>query len=113
MALALTTVRKKTGLWLLTVTEVTGAPQDLTGMTLHFHATGDVDINKSSPASGIIITNAVGGLATLQLDPADTAALPNTESTFGLPCELTLVNGSQYFELARGNLHVDPNVGEP
>lgn len=114
MALSLEITRKKTGVWVLTVTDVGGAAVDLTGLTLHFHATaGLVDINKSSPASGIVITNALGGLATLQLNPADTAALPAGEGVYSVPCELTLVDGTSYYELARGDLHIDPNVGEP
>lgn len=114
IGMTLNITRKKTGLWLLTITDANGAAQDLTGLTLHFHATaGLVAINKSSPTSGIVITNAVGGLATLQLDPTDTAALPAGEGIYSVPCELTLVDGSSYYELARGDLHIDPNVGEP
>lgn len=115
MALDLSIVRKKTGLWQLTVTTSAGAAQNLTGLTLHFHATaGLINVNKNSPPpGGITITNAVGGLATLQLDPADTAALPVGEGIYAVPCELTLVDGANYYELARGDLTIDPNVGEP
>jgi len=116
MALEMTMTRNKTGQWLLTVTDYLGAPQPLTGLTLWFHAAGLVgstvlDINKSSPSGGITITNAAGGLATLEVAPADTADFPT--GTVALPCELTLVSGAQYLELDRGSLSVYEDVGTP
>ena len=112
MALSLELTRAKSGLWLITVTDSTGAAQNLSGMTLYFHAAGVVDIDKSSPSGGIVITNATGGLATLQLDPADTADIP-AGGDFEIPCELTLVNGASDYEIAKGNLFITSNVGAP
>ncbi len=113
MALSLSMTRAKTGAWLLTVTDSTGAAQDLTGMTLWFHAVvGGVAIDKSSPSDGITITNAAGGLATLQLEPADSEAIGDT-GVFSGPCELTLVNGAERYELNAGTLRVTANVGTP
>src|ERR1700744_3923566 len=102
----------KTGVFFLSVYESDGVtPQDLTGSTLWFHAG---TINKSSPASGITISNMAGGLncATLQIEPVDTSTLA-ADTAYYFPCELTLQNGSEAYELARGTLQVLPNVGTP
>ena len=112
MALNLSLTRLKTGLYNVTVTNGDGSALDLTGMTLYFHAAGVVEIDKSSPSDGITITSAAAGLAQLQIDPADTEDVP-ADGNFGLSCELTLVNGSNYYPLNSGNLHISPNVGTP
>ena len=66
----------------LTVENSAGAPFDLTGRGLRFtvrtkgaHQSGAILITKSSavPAE-ILVTNAVGGLANIFIDPADTLA---------------------------------------
>lgn len=116
--LALSVVANKTGVFFLSVYEADGVtPQDLTGTVLWFHAAITAlpfTINKSSPSSGITITNLAGGLncATLQIDPVDTASLP-VGITYGMPCELTLQSGLNDLELAQGTLSVSPNVGTP
>jgi hypothetical protein len=106
--------RLKTGVWFLTVLQADGVtPQDLTGSTVWFHAVVEsLVIDKSSPSSGITITNAAGGLATLQIEPGDTSSVPNTGIHSG-DCELTLQSGSENYELARGTLTILENVGTP
>jgi hypothetical protein len=114
--LSLSITQNKTGVFFLTVTQSDGVtPQDLTGSTLWFHAaTGGFQLNKSSSGNGITITNATGGLATLQIEPGDTAALSLVPSgTVAMPCELSLQNGSESYELNTGLLVVTANVGTP
>lgn len=116
MSLALTMVRDKTGVFFLSVYQSDGVtPQSLVGSTLWFHALGfGLEIDKSSPASGITIQNTAGGAncATLQIEPGDTTALPDG-GVYRMPCELTLQNGSENYELANGWLTISANVGTP
>jgi len=92
-------------------------PQSLVGSTLWFHAgTGGFAINKNSPGSGITIQNSAGGLncATLQIEPGDTSGLILGQSgVIQMPCELTLQNGAEAYELDNGTLTVLANVGTP
>jgi hypothetical protein len=113
--LSLSLTQNKTGVFLLTVTQSDGkTPQNLTSSSLWFHASwSGYVINKSSNSGGgITITNASGGLATLQIEPGDTAGLPGS-AQIAMPCELTLVSGSEKYELDRGTLLVSVNVGTP
>lgn len=106
--------RDKTAIFSIAVTQ-NHAAMDITGMVLWFHAASaaiSFSFDKNSPASGITITDAVNGLATLQIDPADTAALSST-GTNNIPCELTLVDGANHYELDIGLLVVSANVGTP
>ena len=117
-ALALSMVRDKTGVFYLSVYQADGVtPQSLIGSTLWFHAAyGAFALNKSSPSSGITIQNTAGGAncATLQIEPGDTTALAiGPTGTLVMPCELTLQNGSEDYELARGGLTIVANVGTP
>ncbi len=103
--------RGTTGVWYITVYQYDGTtPQDLTGSTLTFNATvDDVNITKSSPSSGITVTNASGGLATLTIDAADTTDVDD-DGTFVGPCELQLTSSGDPYELNSGTLTVYPNV---
>jgi len=116
--LNLTATRSKTALFDIAVLESDGTtPQDLTSATLYFHASvGGVTFSKSSLASGgITITSPTGGLAELQINPADTAAiLGSGYGTCVGPCELTMVDASgDAFELSQGTILVNTNVGTP
>jgi len=116
MSLALQITQNKTGLFYLSVFQADGVtPQSLVGTTLWFHAALGVafSINKSA-GSGITVTNTAGGAncATLQIDPADTAALGSI-GVIGMPCELTLQVGLEAYELATGILSVTTNVSTP
>ena len=114
-ALALSMTANKTGIFYLSVYQADGVtPQTLVGSTLWFHAAiAGFTLNKSSPASGITIQNTAGGAncATLQIEPGDTTAFSLVPQS--VPCELTLQNGSEDYELARGSLVILPNVGTP
>lgn len=112
--LALTMTRLKAGAFALTVTKSDGVtPLDITGMDLYFHAVvGGIEINKDSSGNGISITNASHGLASLLIAAADTEAISEGGIHVG-DCELTLVNGTTPYELNKGTLTVNSNVGEP
>jgi hypothetical protein len=114
-------VRDKTAIFNLVLLNADGTPVDLTTGVLRFYASnGDFSISKmsvgGSPAVGvgIVVTNAVGGLATLTIDPADTMALGG-QGVFGMPCEFTLVDDipAESIDLATGDFVVSPNVGTP
>ncbi len=107
--------RAKTALFSIAVFEADGiTPQDLTGSVLLFHAlVGLAAINKTSVSSaGITIDSVTGGLATLQIDPADTLAVPFGGVATG-PCELTMQTDSNNYEVAAGSLIVNTNVSVP
>ncbi len=111
----LSIVRDKTAIYYIDALLGDGTPMPLGAGVMYFHASnGGFGIDKSSPSNGIVITDAANGLATLTINPADTAALP-ANGVFGMPCELTLVGGSPAgtLELATGNLTISPNVGTP
>jgi hypothetical protein len=114
MSLNLALTREKTGVFFLTAVQSDGSPQSLVGSTIYFHAAAQdgFAINKSSPSSGITITDASGGLATLTIMPSDTTALSPT-GVYAMPCELTLGNGGALYELNTGTLTITPNVGTP
>ena len=118
--LTLSMVENKTGYFLLSVYQYDGVtPQNLVGSTLYFHAAygSNFAINKSSPSTGITITNPAGGLncATLQIDPADTAALNlPLPAQIAMACELSMTDPSGHtWELDSGQLLIAPNVGTP
>src|SRR5580704_11968378 len=90
--ISLSMTRDKTSDFAIAVFEADGVtPQDLTGAVLLFYAQiGTVLISKSSVSSGGITINSVtGGLATLQIEPADTVGLAFGGVVQG-PCEITM-----------------------
>lgn len=117
-ALNLSMVRGKTGIFFLSIYQSDGVtPQPLAGTTIWFHTAYPplgFAVDKHSPASGITIQNNAGGLncATLQLEPADTAVLPNG-GVLVIACELVLQSGSEDYPLNRGTLEIDTSVGTP
>ena len=113
--ISLGVVASKAIVFALSIFEYDGTtPQDLTSLTLQFHATvAGIAINKSSATSGGIVINtpATSGTATLTLLAADTAGIEGMG--FGR-CELTAVDGSgNPFEIASGTFTVTQNVGTP
>ena len=86
-----------------------GAALDLTSYTAHFAATatyetpGAAPIRKSSPASGIAINDAAGGLATLTIDAADTGTVANAKRTVWV-CDLYLDAGGVKTDVDTGEL---------
>jgi hypothetical protein len=97
------------------VLSILGQPVNLTGRTVRFTAKlqgADADdpgvFQLSSPAQGIVITNALQGLARLTILPALTRNLPlNAEtSTLTLDCDIQVSNadGTDVETIARGTL---------
>jgi hypothetical protein len=112
----LTITRQRTALYQINVTSAGAAPIDLSGKSLAFSAKVNLSdaapfISKSSPSGGISITSpAADGIAVLQIDPADTATLPDIQSN-SLVWDLKLVDGPNSYPLVAGNLKVLGNVG--
>lgn len=65
-------VRGDTAVLNVTITDNTGAAFNLTGYTIKFTAIGAATITKNT-TSGITITDATGGKATITLSSTDTA----------------------------------------
>lgn len=104
----------------LTVTRAGGA-ENLTGSILRFTAKlsqadayVDAQIAKSSDigeGGGITITNAAAGLATVQIDPDDTADITAARRLF---CDIELETPAGDIEtLDEGSLHVKIDVTNP
>ncbi len=93
-----------------------GAAVDITSGLLRMTAkwaVTDADIvavfQLSSPASGIVITNATGGLATVTIPPADTVGLPAYTTTLAYDIQLEF-SATEIYTVLRGNLIVFPDV---
>lgn len=117
--LAMTMTRLRTASWTLAITQVDGAtPIDLTNKVIWFFAKehlNDPDnkaIIRKSSGSGIVTTDALGGLATLTVDPKDTTDLA-LKSAILLLCECVLVDGPNRYQLDAGTLTVLGNVSVP
>lgn len=113
--------RLRTATWALAVTQVDGVtPLDLSGKTLWFFAKNyltDSDaaavIRKNSGGvGGITITNAALGLATLEIDPADTSGVL-LKTIFSLICEFVLIDGANRYELDSGKITIQGNISVP
>lgn len=91
------------------------APQNITGWTLWFTAkrrVGDADpgvLQKSTTGGGITITNAATGLGTVNLVPADTAALPEQPTTLYADLQ-GKDGGGNIWTLAKGLIAVRPDA---
>ncbi len=120
--LNLTMTRLRTAAWDLTVTQGSNPPVvvDLTGKVLWFFAKFSISdpdskaaVRKNSTTvGGITVTDAVNGLATLTLDPADTDRIPLKAST-QLMCDLVLIDGINKYELDTGTLTIVGNIDVP
>lgn len=100
--------------YLLTLTE-DGAPLNLTGAEIWMTAKRDVGaldadaVFQKSVGAGITITNAVGGLATVDLVPADTSDLPAATTWLVYDVQVKLADGRILTPLT-GALAVEPDV---
>ena len=113
-SLDLTLARDFTGAFSVDAFQADGVtPQSLVGMVLHFRSSGPASIDKNSNAGGITITNTAGGsaCALLQIEPADTLGVPDTEDGYyRMRCQLTLVDGAEEYLLADGDITITPRV---
>jgi hypothetical protein len=95
---------------------VGGVAQNITGWLIWFTAkrrVADPDaaavIQHSTAAGGVTITNAVGGLGTVTLSPADTAGLP--EQRLKLFADLQGKDGGgNLWTLSKGQIIIRPKV---
>ena len=111
----MTITRDKSATFSIAVTLADGVtPQDLTGAVLSYYALIGVNlINKSSPSTGITISSPpTAGIATLLIQPSDTALIPFGGVNSG-PCELTMQLSGQDYDLAQGTIIVYSNVSTP
>lgn len=87
MRYPLTMRRGDTPVWELAVVEEDGSPFDLTGCTLYFTAKllitdADPGLFQLTNGAGITVTDAAGGLATIQPARADTSGLNQDTKLF-------------------------------
>ncbi len=109
----LTITRARTAVFDIAVTSE-GVAVDLSGKSLRFAAKsliGSTDLMFSKATGAGITTNspASAGLATLQIDPADTSGLPDIQRTSAV-WDLTLVDSTNVYQLDSGNLSILGNV---
>lgn len=110
--LQLTMVRGDTYSFNIAITQ-DGDPFNLTGYTLtmttkwNVRDTGNV-FQLTSPASGIVITDAVNGLATVTVSPSHTSSLP--PHVVDLRYDIQASSGSTIYTPIRGILRVLPDV---
>lgn len=97
----------------LTVTQA-GAAYNLTGCSIRFTAKwsySDADgsaVFSRTVGSGITVTNAAGGIATVALAPSNTSSLPASRTD--LVYDIQVTNGSNPFTVVQGTLSVYPDV---
>lgn len=87
MRVPLTMRRGDTPQWALAVTDAAGAPFDLTGYSIFFTAKrlitdADPGVFQLTIGAGVTVTNAAGGLATIQPRRADTNTLTEDARLF-------------------------------
>lgn len=89
-----------------------GLPYSLAGAQLWFTAKTTPEtatkVFQKSIGSGITVTNEAGGLARIELAPADTTGLPSL--TTSLYYDLEIEKNSKVFTLVSGRLVVDPDI---
>lgn len=111
----LTMYRGDTPQWALAVTDAAGAPFDLTGYDLYFTAKrlitdADPGVFQLAVGAGITVTNAAGGLATIQPRRADTSALTDDARLF-YDVQLSQAGApDQTFTVDRGELVITRDV---
>jgi hypothetical protein len=95
-----------------------GSAEDLTGAQLWFTARPANDSTDryaiaKTIGTGLTVTNPTGGLVTLQIDPADTAALSLVAPmTFVYDVQLKTV-GNDVETIDSGTLIINPDVTKP
>jgi hypothetical protein len=111
----LTMTRGDTPQWALAVVDADGAPFDLTGYTLYFTAKvalsdADPGVFQLTSGAGITVTNAAGGLATIQPRRADTSGLTDDARLF-YDVQLSQAGApDQTFTVDRGTLIITRDV---
>ncbi len=110
MSTALFMTRGTTKSFSITATDA-GDPLDISTATLEWtakHEPFDPAVITKSTADGITVTDGPGGLATLTIDPADTADF--VDMTVRLVWELEMTQAGETKTLAQGTIDVEPDV---
>jgi hypothetical protein len=99
----------------LAVTQA-GVAFNLTGCTLRMTAKYNVtDLDSAavfsltSPSTGIAITNAAAGLATVSIPPSGTSTLPGAQIPLFYDIQVT-DSSSDVYTVASGTLYVQPDI---
>jgi hypothetical protein len=118
MAYNFTITRGDTVVLTLTVTQ-NGAVYNLTGSTVRMVAKrnpADLDaaatFNKSSPSTGIALTDAANGIATITLSPSDTTGLPTGYKWILFYDVQVTTAGGAIFTVIDGEILVKPSITE-
>jgi hypothetical protein len=89
-----------------------GVAIDLTTKSLYFTVkldpTSTSNLFQKSIGAGITLTNAVGGLAQIVIDPADTTGLASNQKRLWF--DLEYVSGTEIYTVADGRLVVNPDI---
>lgn len=100
--------------WVVTSTKADGTPEPLTGATVWFTAkrrlTDDdaaAVITKSTTTTGVAIVDGPGGIARIELAPADTAGMGPTTLYYDVRAK---DGAGAIRRLARGRLFIRPGV---
>lgn len=94
---------------------IDGQPIDMTGTgkawmsARRFPNSPQYVFQKSSPSSGISITNGVGGLFTVTISPGDTEALPAEPVTLYYDIQVRSTTGEIY-TVTTGTISVSPDI---
>ena len=114
MAVAISMTRGDTFTFNLAVTQ-SGAAYNLTGASIRMTAKWnytDADnaaVFSRTIGSGITVTNAAGGLATVSIAPSNTSSLPATTTNLYYDIQVT-DSGANIYTVAYGVLTVNPDV---
>lgn len=98
--------------WTIAAT-ISGSPANLTGYEIFFTAkraiTDRAVVFQKTIGDGITVTDAVGGILTIRLEPEDTKQLPLTVSQ--LEYDLTIDDGSGDVRSPdRGTIMINPSI---
>ena len=110
--MALTMYRGDTQAFDVTVTQGGSAYNLNNAAGLYFTARkeyGSPVVFQKSVGSGIAVTNAAGGLATITLSPADTSSITPTPVKMVVDLEVETTGGAIYTAY-RGTLAVEPDI---
>lgn len=108
------TVRNRTAKLDIAAT-LNGSPWPLSGVTLKLamkKSTGDRDADAMAVktiGNGITVTDAIGGMARIEINPADTVALP-AAGVSRVYWDLAGIDANDRWELGRGHFRVEADV---
>jgi hypothetical protein len=97
--------------WTLTVTN-NSVPVDITSVDLYFTAKTSEDtttqVFQKTVGAGITITDGVGGIASVKLEPTDTTGIPSRVTK--LLYDIEYDNGTDIYTIDKGTLTIKPDI---